>query len=440
MAASGEAHHIRSYCFDLLYFRYWVYLNSVGNTQPGASSSKPYTAAGYSLAVILDSGTTPSYIPQNLFNLILADFPGAVLQSSGVYTVPCSYATQSGTMDFGFGNVIINVPYSQFVWQPVAGTCYLGVIPMSSSITIPILGDTFLRGTYGESKEQWQNQQITDRVQVVYDQDNVSVYLANYVNCGTSVVAVPAGNGAASAFKGQCPSPSTTTSSSTSTSSSTTSSSSTSSTSSSSSQSSTSSSVSSTTFSSTSSSSQSSSTSQSSSSLSVSSQPPYPLPTNGCHQNNCLRALKNQHHASSAYMYCNTFMATSVPTASTSGVPTYLNNCGPTSIISAISSACPCFLATYKPSMTLTTSTSVKPLLPTQGCHQNNCLRALENQVHAMSAYAFCKSFLGTTVPTASTAGIPNYLANCGPTATVSALSSACPCFLATYMPAATTV
>jgi hypothetical protein len=130
-------------------------LTSVGNTQPGASSSKLYTGSGYSLDVILDSGTTLSYVPQSLFNLILADFPGAVLQSSGVYTVPCSYATQSGSMDFGFGNVIINVPYSQFIWQPVAGgSCYLGVIPSSSSIAIPILGDTFLRGAYGESKEQ----------------------------------------------------------------------------------------------------------------------------------------------------------------------------------------------------------------------------------------------------------------------------------------------
>jgi len=153
MAATGKAYHIRSYCFDLLYSRYWVYLNSLGNTEPGASSSKPYTSAGYSLAVILDSGTTLNYIPQNLFNVILADFPGAVLEDNGAYSVSCSYATQSGTIDFGFGNVIINVPYSQFIWQPAPGSCYLGVIPLTSSISIPILGDSFLRGAYGESKE-----------------------------------------------------------------------------------------------------------------------------------------------------------------------------------------------------------------------------------------------------------------------------------------------
>jgi Eukaryotic aspartyl protease len=129
-------------------------LTSVGNTQPAASSSKLYTGSGYSLDVILDSGTTLTYIPQDLFNAILADFPGAVLQSSGAYSVPCSYATQSGSIDFGFGNAIINVPYSQFIWQPVAGSCFLGVIPLSSSIDIPILGDTFLRGAYGKFKEQ----------------------------------------------------------------------------------------------------------------------------------------------------------------------------------------------------------------------------------------------------------------------------------------------
>jgi hypothetical protein len=100
--------------------------------------------------VILDSGTTLSFIPQNLFDAILVDFPGATPLSDGTYAVPCSYATQSGTMDFGFGNVIINVPYSQFIWQPSFGSCYLGVAPMPPSLTIPILGDTFLRGAYGE--------------------------------------------------------------------------------------------------------------------------------------------------------------------------------------------------------------------------------------------------------------------------------------------------
>lgn len=107
--------------------------------------------------MILDSGTTLTYIPPNLFNLILPDFPEAVPQSDGSYTVPCSYATKSGTMDFGFGNVIINVPYSQFIYQPTPGSCYLGVLPMPPTLTIPILGDTFLRGAYGECEEQWQN-------------------------------------------------------------------------------------------------------------------------------------------------------------------------------------------------------------------------------------------------------------------------------------------
>jgi hypothetical protein len=132
-------------------------MNSLGNTLPGASSSKLYTGPGYALPVILDSGTTLSYIPQALFNLVLADFPQAQLQGNGLYSIPCSVYSQTGTMDFGFGSVIINVPYSEFIWQPVSGTCYLGVVPLSSSISIPILGDTFLRGAYGESKDQRQN-------------------------------------------------------------------------------------------------------------------------------------------------------------------------------------------------------------------------------------------------------------------------------------------
>jgi hypothetical protein len=33
---------------------------------------------------------------------------------------------QSGTLDFGFGNTIIKVPYSEWIWQPAAEECYFG--------------------------------------------------------------------------------------------------------------------------------------------------------------------------------------------------------------------------------------------------------------------------------------------------------------------------
>jgi hypothetical protein len=89
-------------------------------------------------------------------------------------------------------------------------------------------------------------------------------------------------------------------------------------------------------------------------------------------------------------------------------------------------------------SKTSKSSTTTKPLYSTQGCNADNCLRALELSVIESSAYAFCRSFLSTTVPTASTTGIPSYPANCGPTSIVSRISSACPCFLATYTPATT--
>ena len=71
MVAIGEPSYIHSHSFDLLCFRYWVDLTSVGNTPPGSSTSTAYTPVGYSLAVILDSGTSYSYIPQSLFNEIL---------------------------------------------------------------------------------------------------------------------------------------------------------------------------------------------------------------------------------------------------------------------------------------------------------------------------------------------------------------------------------
>jgi hypothetical protein len=125
-----------------------VALTGVGVTAPGSSTSQILTAKSYSLEVFLDSGTTLSIIPQNLFNAILAFFPGAAPASSGstTYTVPCNYTTMGGTVDFNFGGVVVNIPYSEFIWQ-TSTVCYLGVVAGSDGI----LGDTFLRGVYGKS-------------------------------------------------------------------------------------------------------------------------------------------------------------------------------------------------------------------------------------------------------------------------------------------------
>jgi hypothetical protein len=100
--------------------RYWIYMNSIGITKPG-EAPKTYTSAitnPKGQAVFLDSGGTLSRLPTPIFNAILADFPGASQDgNSGLYLVDCALGSQAGSIDFGFGSTVINVPYNEFIWH-----------------------------------------------------------------------------------------------------------------------------------------------------------------------------------------------------------------------------------------------------------------------------------------------------------------------------------
>jgi hypothetical protein len=113
-------------------------MSSVGITQPG-DASKIYTKPTYEQAVFLDSGTTLSRLPANLVAAMLHDFPGSADNGNGLYTVPCSYRSQQGTLDFGFGNTVIHVPYHEFIWTN-GGICYFGAVANSASDVDWILG------------------------------------------------------------------------------------------------------------------------------------------------------------------------------------------------------------------------------------------------------------------------------------------------------------
>jgi hypothetical protein len=118
--------------------RYWIYMNSVGITKPGAApKTYPSTTTNpKGQPVFLDSGGTLSRVPQALFDAIIADFPGATNDGSGFYTVDCATAKQAGTVDFTFGATTINVPYNEFIWH-IQGFCYLGI---AVDNVAPVLG------------------------------------------------------------------------------------------------------------------------------------------------------------------------------------------------------------------------------------------------------------------------------------------------------------
>lgn len=182
---------------NLMQYSYWIHMKSVGITKPGEVTSKLYAPSSsdpLGQPVFLDSGGTISRLPTALVNSIIADFPGATEDGdSGLYLVDCSVGDQAGTVDFGFGNTVINVPYSEFIWH-IEGFCYLGI---AVDDVTPVLGDSFLRAAF-----------------VVYDQDNQNLHLANAKNCGTNLVAIGTGPDAVPSVVGACGSSSTSSSSS----------------------------------------------------------------------------------------------------------------------------------------------------------------------------------------------------------------------------------
>lgn len=140
--------------------RYWLQLNSIGTT----SSSSSRTYENSSLPVVLDTGSTFCALPDSIIKNMMDDLSGHT-DEDGDVIVDCSHVSDNATFDFDFGNITINVPYSEIVLQVSDQICVLGV--SSASHNISVLGDSFLRSAY-----------------LVFDQKNMEVSIAPYANCG----------------------------------------------------------------------------------------------------------------------------------------------------------------------------------------------------------------------------------------------------------------
>lgn len=128
------------------------------------------------MPVILDSGTTLTYLPDAIANDIYNGV-GAVQSNTYGVVVPCDLQNSPATFNFGFGNAngpVIVVPISQLVLPFPASfptptfrstgkkACRWGI--QASGGNPNLFGDTFLRSAY-----------------VVYNLDNDEISIANAV-------------------------------------------------------------------------------------------------------------------------------------------------------------------------------------------------------------------------------------------------------------------
>jgi yapsin 1/2 len=150
---------------------FYVNLNLLAvSTSSGTSIISTTTALA-----LLDSGTSLTFVPQDVMQAILPVFSSAQYNSNfGYYTVSCSDSSNEGYFTFEFGFAAIKVSLAEFIVPVGDGTCALGFLPSGDATYT--LGDTFLRSAY-----------------VVYDLVNNQVGLAqsSFNGYASDVVAFP---------------------------------------------------------------------------------------------------------------------------------------------------------------------------------------------------------------------------------------------------------
>jgi hypothetical protein len=140
-------------------------------TDVGANGESSNIASNQSIPVLLDSGSSLMYLPDDIAQTIFTAVDAQYSEEQGAAFVDCALRYGSGSIDFTFTGPTISIGLDELVI--VAGidrgepVCILGIAPAGSSN--PVLGDTFLRSAY-----------------VVYDLHNNEISLAPTVFNATS--------------------------------------------------------------------------------------------------------------------------------------------------------------------------------------------------------------------------------------------------------------
>lgn len=163
-------------------------------TLTGLQLGSATLASNMALAVLLDSGSSLTYLPDSIVQTIYNQVGATYDSSEGVAYVPCSLADKANSsVTFQFSSPSITVGVDELVLDLVTASgkrptfrngqtaCLFGIAPAGSGTNV--LGDTFLRSAY-----------------VVYDLDNNQISLAqtvfnatasNVLEIGTGTTGVP---------------------------------------------------------------------------------------------------------------------------------------------------------------------------------------------------------------------------------------------------------
>lgn len=111
------------------------------------------------LAVLLDSGSSISYLPGDVVSPLYEAAGASFSQEAGLAFVPCSARDDSKSVDFTFTSPTISVPMDELVLDLSSGSgrggvelpdgedaCVFGIAPAGEGTSV--LGDTFMRSAY----------------------------------------------------------------------------------------------------------------------------------------------------------------------------------------------------------------------------------------------------------------------------------------------------
>jgi len=157
-------------------------------TLTGISLDGAPVAQNIAHAVLLDSGSSLTYLPDTITEAIYQQVDAQYSVEDGIAFVPCALADKNSTLDFTFSSPTIQVPMNELVLTIPSTTgrqltftdgtpaCLFGISPAGSMVTV--FGDTFLRSAY-----------------VVYDLDNNEISMAqtNFNSTGTNIVEISPG-------------------------------------------------------------------------------------------------------------------------------------------------------------------------------------------------------------------------------------------------------